>query len=189
MKKLESTFANMLIVLLLIALISAGLLAATFEYTREDIAANQLAKQMAALDAVLPAYDNDLLADQTEYEGYQLFPAYLDGELVGAAVLGLSARAFSGEMEVMAGFAPDGTLINAIAVRHAETPGLGSKVNDDAFASQFRGLKLSAGEVLTVSKDGGAIDAVTAATISSRAYCDAVSLAWESAATFFGGAR
>jgi electron transport complex protein RnfG len=121
--------------------------------------------------------------------GFSLFPAYQGGELVGAAVLGITEQAFSGEMQVMAGFSPDGTLINSIAVRHAETPGLGSKVNDDGFAGQFRSLILEPGQVLEVSKDGGAIDAVTAATISSRAYCDAVSLAWKSAASFFGGAQ
>ncbi len=189
MKKLESSFANMLVVLLAIALISAGLLAATFEYTREAIAAHQLAKQLSALEAVLPDYDNDLLADQTEAGGYRLYPAYRDGDLVAVAVLGITDQAFSGEMQVMAGFTPAGELINATAVRHAETPGLGSKVNDEAFARQFRGLSLGADQSLAVGKDGGAIDSVTAATISSRAYVDAVNRAWKSAEGYFGGVQ
>lgn len=195
-KKIESSFVNMVVVLLLIALISAGILALTYEYTREDIAAHQLAKQIAAIDAVLPEYDNDILADQQQIEGTSVFPAYSNGSLVGVAVLGLSDRAFSGEMEVMAGFSPDGTLLNTTAVRHAETPGLGSKVNDDRFASQFSSIDMTAGDLssdgnepdgLAVRKDGGQIDSITAATISSRAYCHAVNIAWESAQQFFGG--
>lgn len=192
MKQLESTFPNMVIVLLIISLISAGVLAATYESTAEDIAAHQLAKQLAAIDAVLPAeggyaYDNDILEDQTVSQGYQLYPAYIDSKLVGVAVLGIGNNGFGGPMQVMAGFSTRGELINAVVVQHSETPGLGTKVGEEKFAAQFRGIELSPDEVLTVSKDGGTIDAVTAATISSRAYCDAVSLAWKAASAFFGG--
>ncbi|AHC13882.1 RnfABCDGE type electron transport complex subunit G [Salinispira pacifica] len=195
-KKIESSFVNMVVVLLLIALISAGILAATYEYTKEDIAGHQLAKQIAAIDAVLPEYDNNILEDQRQIDGMSVFPAYSGGSLVGVAVLGFSDRAFSGEMEVMAGFSPDGTLLNATAVRHAETPGLGSKVNDERFASQFTSIDMTAADLsgdgnnsggLAVRKDGGEIDSITAATISSRAYCHAVNTAWNSARQFFGG--
>lgn len=188
-KKIPSTFATMLTVLLLISLISAGLLAWTYEGTKDRIAANQLAKQLAAIQAVLPAYDNDILADKQEVDGSELFPAFKGGTLVGAAVMGVTQKGFGGEMDVMVGFDPSGVMINAIAVKLNETPGLGTKVNDEKFNHQFHDRQMNAGETLSVVKDGGTIDAITAATISSRAFTDAVNKAWASAETYFGGAK
>ena len=77
----------------------------------------------------------------------------------------------------MVGIKPDGTIINYSVLEHKETPGLGSKMQE-WFSSKgdIRGLSADKNN-LTVSKDGGDVDAITAATISSRAFLDAVNRA------------
>ena len=73
----------------------------------------------------------------------------------------------------MAGFKPDGTIINITVLEHKETPGLGTKMTEPKFKDQFSD-KNPEQFILKVKKDGGPVDAITAATISSRAFCDAV---------------
>ncbi len=77
----------------------------------------------------------------------------------------------------MAGFKPDGTIINITVLEHKETPGLGTKMTEPSFKDQFMDKNPVEYE-LKVKKDGGPVDAITAATISSRAYCDAVQRAY-----------
>jgi electron transport complex protein RnfG len=77
----------------------------------------------------------------------------------------------------MAGFKPDGTIIGISVLNHKETPGLGTKITEPEFKEQFTGK--NPGEfILKVKKDGGQVDAITAATISSRAFCDAIQRAY-----------
>jgi len=77
----------------------------------------------------------------------------------------------------MAGFMPDGTIAGISVLDHKETPGLGTKMTEPGFKGQFTGK--NPGEfMLKVKKDGGQVDAITAATISSRAFCDAVQRAY-----------
>jgi electron transport complex protein RnfG len=78
----------------------------------------------------------------------------------------------------MAGFLPDGSIHKVTVLTHKETPGLGTKMADPRFADQFAG-KNPASFVIKVKKDGGQIDAITAATVSSRAYCDALQRAYD----------
>jgi electron transport complex protein RnfG len=80
----------------------------------------------------------------------------------------------------MVGFTPDGKVYNTSVLSHAETPGLGAKITDKGshFITQWKGKNLTDGSVnLAVKKDGGDIDAITASTISSRAFCDAMEIA------------
>ena len=76
----------------------------------------------------------------------------------------------------MVGVLPDGTIYNTKVLSHSETPGLGAKCTEPAFADQFKGFDPSV-KKLSVKKDGGDIDAITAATITSRAYTETVALA------------
>ena len=80
----------------------------------------------------------------------------------------------------MVGFSPEGEIINISVLDHKETPGLGDKMQKDKseWSNQFNG-KNPANDNLVVTKDGGLIDAITASTISSRAYCDAVQRAYD----------
>jgi electron transport complex protein RnfG len=77
----------------------------------------------------------------------------------------------------MVGLKPDGTIFDTKVLEHQETPGLGTKMMEPRFKDQFVG-KNPGTDKIKVKKDGGEIDAITAATISSRAFCDAVMRAW-----------
>ena len=80
----------------------------------------------------------------------------------------------------MVGLLPDGSINNISVLEHKETPGLGDKMqkSKSTWSDQFNG-KNPANYKLKVTKDGGDVDAITAATISSRAYCDAVQRAYD----------
>ena len=86
----------------------------------------------------------------------------------------------------MVGFMLDGSISGYKLIDHKETPGLGTKVADEAFAGQFKGLNPDKVD-FRVKKDGGDIDAVTAATISSRAVIDAIQRAYDAYTTFSAG--
>jgi len=105
----------------------------------------------------------------------------MDGELVGTAVETFTKIGFSGVIKVMVGLLPDGTINDVTVLKHAETPGLGDKMEKKKsdWSLQFRGKDPRAFK-LTVTKDGGDVDVITASTISSRAFCDAVSRAYSS---------
>ena len=106
-----------------------------------------------------------------------MYPAKKDGKTVGYAVESFTSKGFSGRINVMVGFDMDGNIVGTSVISHSETPGLGAKMTDPAFSSQFVG-KNPASYRLAVTKDGGDVDAITASTITSRAYCDAVDRAY-----------
>lgn len=140
---------------------------------------------MNAIRQVIPGeFDNDPNADvwkvQTPDGGeLEFYPAKKNGELVGTAVKTYTNNGFGGKIWLMVGFNPDGTISNYSVLEHKETPGLGSKM-DTWFVKDGKGDiigKNPGGNGLKVSKDGGDVDAITAATISSRAFLDAVNRA------------
>ena len=108
-----------------------------------------------------------------------IFKAINKGEFVGAAIETFSDEGFSGRIRLMAGFLPDGTIYKIEVLEHSETPGLGDKmeVGKGKFPDQFLG-KNPRDFKLIVQQDDGEVDAITAATITSRAYCDAVDRAY-----------
>jgi len=97
---------------------------------------------------------------------------------------------FSGNIELMVGFLEDGTIYNTAVLSHKETPGLGDKMDKKKsnFPDQFSG-KNPAEFNLKVKKDGGDVDAITAATISSRAFCDALTRAYKTLEKEKGGTK
>jgi electron transport complex protein RnfG len=112
-----------------------------------------------------------------EGDSLDIYPAKMNGEIVGYAVNTYTKKGFSGNISLMAGFKPDGTILDITVLEHKETPGLGTKMTEPEFKDQF--ADKNPGEfVLKVKKDGGPVDAITAATISSRAFCDAVQRAY-----------
>jgi len=155
MEKLQSSFKNMVLSLVIISMVAAGALAGVYLLTLENINAQKLAKQEAAKQAVLAGHE--------------------DGVAVETAVDG-----FGGTFRVMVGFDAEGNILGYEILEHQETPGLGSHMvhwfkNADKPNQNIIGRK--AGK-LTVSKDGGDVDAITAATISSRAFLKAVNKAY-----------
>lgn len=184
-KKLESNFTNMVVVLFSVTLIASAAVGYVQTLTAGPIEAAKEAKQVNAIRQVIPGeFDNDPNADvwkvQTPDGGeLEFYPAKKNGELVGTAVKTYTNNGFGGKIWLMVGFNPDGTISNYSVLEHKETPGLGSKM-DTWFVKDGKGDiigKNPGGSGLKVSKDGGEVDAITAATISSRAFLDAVNRA------------
>jgi electron transport complex protein RnfG len=187
--KKESTFTNMVLVLFIITLVASAALGGLYELTKEPIAAAKLAKKLKAIKEVVPAFDNNPSDDVykvgiNEKDSLEFYPAKMDGKLVGTAVKTFTTQGFSGYVWVMVGFKPDGTINNYSVLEHKETPGLGTKMEpwfkqtDPAKAKASIIDKNPGTSKFIVSKDGGDIDAITAATISSRAFLDAVQTAY-----------
>ena len=174
----------MLIALLVITAVSGGLLGLVYGMTKDAIAEVDAKKNEAAIQAVLPlqgeiTYKADTL--RYNYEGVDLtFPCNLaydaNGTFQGAAVK-TSEGGFGGKIDMMVGFLADGTIKGTSVLSHTETPGLGANMTGK-FKDQFVD-KNPASFKLTVSKDGGDVDAITAATITSRAFSKAVDKAYQ----------
>ena len=185
MAKLESSFKNMLLVLAGISLFSALTLGSMYKLTEAPIAASKKAKQESAIKAVLPAFERIADAEEITVEGegaIKVYKAYDKADkFVGAAVESFSKNGFSGEIKVMVGFDIEGNIVDYSVLEQKETPGLGTKMLEwfkiDKNNQNIKG-KNPAKNNLTVSKDGGEVDAITAATISSRAFLEAVKLAY-----------
>ncbi|MEG0992532.1 MAG: RnfABCDGE type electron transport complex subunit G [Bacteroidales bacterium] len=183
MAKMESSFKNMVLILTGITCLSGAILGGVNEITTEPIKVAKLAKQENAIKLVAPEYDNNPIADQwktTLPDGTEaiIFPAKKNGELVGAAVQAMTKNGFGGPITLMVGFDKDGNVHEYSVLSHTETPGLGSKM-PTWFHEKGNIIGKNPGKnKLTVSKDGGEVDAITAATISSRAFLDAVANAY-----------
>ena len=183
-KKKESTLINMVVALLVITAVSGGVLGLVYGMTKDAIAEVDQKKNEAAIQAVLPlegeiTYKADTL--KYDYEGATLtFPCNLaydaNGNFQGAAVK-TNEGGFGGKIDMMVGFLADGTIKGTSVLSHAETPGLGANMTGK-FKDQFVD-KNPANFKLIVKKDGGDVDAITAATITSRAFSKAVDKAYK----------
>lgn len=193
MAKTESTFINMVLVLTLVAVVAGLALGTVYSITKEPIALSKKKKIEKAIKQVLPEFDKiDKQYKVMSFDGsspkdsLSFFVASKDGKWVGTAVNTYTNKGFSGLVKLMVGFRPDGTINNISVLDHKETPGLGSKMSSPKFKNQFEG-KHPKSYKLVVSKDGGDVDAITAATISSRAFCDAALRAYKTFETTKGG--
>ena len=183
-KKKESTLINMVVALLVITAVSGGVLGLVYGMTKDAIAEVDQKKNEAAIQAVLPldgeiTYKADTL--KYNYDGADLtFPCNLaydaNGNFQGIAIK-TNEGGFGGKIDMMVGFLADGTIKGTSVLSHAETPGLGANMTGK-FKDQFVD-KNPASYKLTVSKDGGDVDAITAATITSRAFSKAVDKAYK----------
>lgn len=199
MKKLESSLKNMLLVLTGVTAVSVALLAYVNELTRDPIEAAKAKDLSDAVSAVVPGFDNDPIAEKKEQDvngvSYAVYPATKSGQFIGAAVEASDKNGFGGELRVLVGFDAQGNIINYSLLSHKETPGLGSKAAD-WFKKGNKGdiTGLNPGNApLAVRKDGGQVDAITASTITSRAFLRAVNAAYaayagQNAAAGAGGA-
>jgi len=187
MKKLESSLLNMVLVLTLVAVIMGGLLALVNHVTEGPIAEVNKQKLDNGIKSVMCA-DELSVADPVEVkqmvDGKEL--TYLvyeakdkDGNALGAAVES-TTMGFGGDLKVLVGFDPDGKVLGYTLLAHTETPGLGAKA-DQWFQKGQKGdiIGKDPQEPLTVSKDGGQVDAITASTITSRAFLKAVNNAYK----------
>ena len=177
----------MFLSLTLICVIVGVILGGVYAITKDPIAAAEQAKQDKALKAVSPEFDaiSEVLNTTTPNgKEASVTPLLKDGKPVGYAVQVID-MGFGGEVKILFGFDNDLNITGYSVLSHQETPGLGSKM-PEWFAEGGKGNvigKNPANDNLTVSKDGGTIDAITAATISSRCFCRALNTAYALAAT------
>ena len=188
MKKLESSLTNMVLVLTLVAVIMGGILAFVNHLTEGPIAEQ---KEKALADGIKTVMcvdnlqvaktdevkQNDAKGKEMTFTVYQIKDA--QGNDLGAAVES-TTMGFGGDLKVLVGFDPEGNILGYTLLEHAETPGLGAKA-DKWFQKGQKGniIGKNPAEPLTVSKDGGQVDAITASTITSRAFLLAVNNAYK----------
>lgn len=178
MKKLESSLVNMVVVLCLVTAVAGGLLAFVNNVTAPAIEAINNQKLKDGIKKVLVGSEGDVKLLATDAESQKGFVIYLTDK--GTAVRGV-VNGFGGPLEVLVGFNDEGDILGYEILASSETPGLGVKAS-------FWFQKGGKGDIigknpgknnLTVSKDGGEIDAITASTITSRAFLKAVQNAYD----------
>ena len=188
MKKLESSLTNMVLVLTGVAVIMGGILAFVNHLTegpinaqKEKALADGIKTVMCVDDLTVAKTDevrqNDAKGKEMLFKIYQVKDA--QGQDLGAAVESTTGG-FGGDLKVLVGFDPEGNILGYTLLEHAETPGLGAKA-DKWFQKGEKGdiIGKDPAEPLTVSKDGGQVDAITASTITSRAFLLAVNNAYK----------
>ena len=157
----------MALCLTLVCLVCSAVLAVTYAVTKEPIDAAQVAKTNASIARVLPEFSAQPQLCTTELDGVEY--SYYSVPGTGSAIL-VTVSGFGGPLSLMVGITESGTVHNTVVLSHSETPGLGAKCQtDQGFISQFCGWDPAA-KRLAVKKDGGDVDAITASTITSRAY-------------------
>jgi Na+-translocating ferredoxin:NAD+ oxidoreductase subunit G len=182
MAKTESTFKNMVLSLTLISMSAAACLAFVYKMTKQPIDISAMNRKINAVKQVVPEFNNNPNNEMFKLpdgngDSLEIYPAKFDSLTVGYAINTYSKNGFGGEIDLMVGFKPDGSIININVLDQKETPGLGTKMTEPEFKDQFIGKNPDSYE-LKVNKDGGHVDAITSATISSRAFCDAVQRAY-----------
>lgn len=188
--KKNPTILQMVLVLMLIAMICTAGVAAVFKLTEDTIKEQAANKEQKMLSEVLPEHDNDPTKDTVSIsignnKSVLCYIAKKGNETVGYAIKANNKKGYNGKVEVLVGFKPNGTIVKTSATVLNETPGLGSKAAEPKFADQFKELN-PAEKKLQVTKDDGDIDAISAATITSRAYTLCVATAYNALQTYLG---
>jgi len=168
----------------ILALICCGAalaLGSVHELTREPIARQQRLKKQRAVATVLPGVKPGngtegaavrLCEDESPGSCRDIFLLAAGQEIRGFALEAV-ADGYSGPIDLMVGVMPDGTVSGVKVISHAETPGLGAHIIETSFSAQFSGIPADE-TTLALKKNGGVIDQVTGATISSEAVVRAV---------------
>ena len=185
---MKSTLFNMVAVLFSITLIASAGVGAVNMITADAIAEAKAVATKQAIANVLPEFDSNEQSEQTiDDMPIKVYTAKKGDKLVGYAVESMTKDGFGGVIRMMVGFTADGKINNVNVLEQAETPGLGTKMCDEgnALLSSIQGRNSWEVE-FKVKKDGGELDALTAATISSRAYYNAVARAYQAFAVAVG---
>jgi electron transport complex protein RnfG len=187
MKKLESTLVNMVGVLVCVALVMGAILAYVNHITEGPISEQAEKALSDGIKAVMMSDNLTVTANDTISETIDnkecVFivhkAADASGKELGAAVES-TTLGFGGDLKVLVGFSPEGEILGYTLLQHAETPGLGAKA-DTWFQKDGKAsiIGKNPSTPLTVSKDGGDVDAITASTITSRAFLKAVNQAYD----------
>lgn len=188
MEKLKSSITNMALVLTGVAVITGGILAYVNNLTSGPIAQQKEKALADGIKAVMGGGElsvaktdtvrqNDEKGKEMTYIIYQTQDSQKKD--LGAAVES-TTQGFGGDLKILVGFDPEGNILGYTLLEHAETPGLGAKA-DQWFQKGAKGniIGKNPKEQLVVTKDGGQVDAITASTITSRAFLLAVNNAYK----------
>ena len=186
MKKIKPTMLNIVLSLTTICLAAGVTLATAHKYTENLIAVSKAAGLQNVIRNVTPEYDNNPFAEMykiavTKNDSLTVYPVRMGDKWIGCAVESFSKHGFSGRISIMVGFDEEGKVLDYAVLEHNETPGLGSKMQEWFRTNKNRqsiiGRDMTQGALKT-TKDGGDVDAITAATITTRAFLEAVNLAF-----------
>jgi electron transport complex protein RnfG len=176
MKKLKSSLTNMLVVLTVITIVAAGVLASVNAVTAPQIEKINAENLAAGIKAVMGS-DDIKVSEPWEVDAFTAYDINdKQGNLLGKAVV-TTENGFGGPLKVLVGFNTDGDILGYTVLEHAETPGLGAKAGE-WFQDKIIGMNPGKNN-FTVSKDGGEVDAITASTITSRAFLRAIQNAYD----------
>ena len=176
MKKLKSSLTNMLVVLTVITIVAAGVLASVNAVTAPQIEKINAENLAAGIKAVM-GNDDIKVSEPWEVDAFTAYDINdRQGNLLGKAVVS-TENGFGGPLKVLVGFNTDGDILGYTVLEHAETPGLGAKAGE-WFQDKIIGMNPGTNN-FTVSKDGGEVDAITASTITSRAFLRAIQNAYD----------
>jgi len=163
LERLKSKSLYPIVFLTVVVLISVSLLLYINSFTSSVVEAQNRIKIKTVLESIFP--------DLTEFkEEEDLFIIYQGDDIIGYTFLA-SGNGYSGVIDMLVGINIDYTIKDVAILSQTETPGLGSRITEKAFTNQFMGLGV---DDINLSKDGGSIDAITGATISSRAVTDTI---------------
>lgn len=187
MKKLESTITNMVLVLVGVALITGGILAYVNKITEEPIRIQSEKTLADGIKAVMGGTDLSIAKEDTiqqEINGkettFVVHNAVDKSQKPLGAAVESTTSGFGGDLKVLVGFDNNGKILGYTILQHSETPGLGAKA-DKWFQQDGKGCVIGKSpetDNLTVKKDGGSVDAITASTITSRAFLLAINQAY-----------
>lgn len=180
MKKLKSSLTNMLSVLTVISVVAGCVLAYVNSVTAPQIEKINADNLAAGIKAVMGS-DEIQVSEPKEVEDFTVYEITENENPLGTAVVTINKNGFGGALKVLVGFDKEGTILGYTLLEHAETPGLGAKAGD-WFQKDGKGsiIGMNPGKNnFTVSKDGGDVDAITASTITSRAFLAAIQNAYD----------
>jgi len=175
---------NMTMTLLVITLIAGVSLGFINDLTVGPKAQAKLERKISALETVLPEFNNNpvddvkLIKSDIAKDSIEIYTAFLDTQQAGTAVVSSSEKGYNGLIKIMVGFTPNGVIKNITVLEQNETPGLGTKIKGEKFIMQFRD-KNPSNYNLKVKKDQGDVDALTGATITTRAFTEATQMAYD----------
>lgn len=187
---LQSNLKNMAICLFGTCLICAALLGGVYALTAQPIKDANAKILEASVNAVLP--EGGQLSDKAIIsvggQESEYYTSLKDG-VPAAYAIKSAVTGFGGPLVLMVGITVNGVVYNTSVLSHSETPGLGAKcTSDEKFVAQWKGFN-TAEKILKVKKDNGDVDAITASTITSRAYTLAVENAVKAMKTIGGTAN
>jgi electron transport complex protein RnfG len=174
---------KLILVLTAICFVAALALSQVYEFTKEPIAQQKRMEMLRAIRLVLPNINNEPDQDTIRLETTDagsssprevtFYRGRHDAQLVGVAFVVSSREGYGGDIEIMLGLDPEGTILGVEILSHLETPGLGAKIVEGSFRQQFTGKSLE-NTRWAVRKDGGDVDQITGATVTPRAVVKAI---------------